>query len=190
MKTRTFVALAVNNEIRAGAALAVDRLQAVAPSFRWVAEENLHYTLHFLGDLTDTEVVETCDAVAAAAAEVAPFQLFAQGVGAFPSIDRPRTLWIGAGQGGESVARLHALLDQSFADLGFRGENRPYVPHLTIGKLPRQSRAPAGSLQDELSTLQDLDAGQMQVEEVTVFASQLRREGPEYHVLARTPLVG
>lgn len=190
MKTRTFIAVGVNDEIRAGALLAIEQLRATAPSFRWVAEENLHYTLHFLGDLTDQEVVDVCARVNRVADSCEPFSLQAAGVGAFPSVDRPRTLWVGAGRGAQEMIALQEALGQQLLDLGFRGENRRFVPHLTIGKLSGRGGRPPTDLASDLEKLATLDAGSMLVDQVTVFASKLHRDGPEYHVLARCDLVG
>ena len=41
---------------------------------------------------------------------------------------------------------------------------------------------------ERLSQLACFEAGETSVEEVTVFASRLRREGPAYHVLSRARL--
>jgi 2'-5' RNA ligase len=70
--------------------------------------------------------------------------------------------------------------------LGFRGENRAFVPHLTLGRV---NRGDAGRmLAERLEKLSDFDGGVMGVDAVTVFASELGRDGPTYHVLANAPL--
>ncbi|TWT77376.1 2',5' RNA ligase family [Posidoniimonas polymericola] len=187
MKTRTFIAVEASAEVRTGAVAAKQRLAAHGSDYRWVEKENLHFTLQFLGDITDQEIVDVCGRVTAAVEGFEPFEIAAQGVGAFPSADRPKTLWVGVGEGGEPFTELHAAIDDQLADLGFRGENRRYVPHLTIGRLIRNTR-PSRELADQLSSLADFEAGKMLVDAVTVFASQLRPDGPEYHVLARVTL--
>ena len=60
------------------------------------------------------------------------------------------------------------------------------MPHITLGRAGRNARP--RSLTAELAALADFDAGTMTVDEVTVFASQLTREGSEYRVLAHAPL--
>jgi 2'-5' RNA ligase len=186
MATRTFIAVTASTEVRAAAMDVIDLLRPAAGDVKWVTEENLHWTLQFLGDVEDTRIAEVCDRVAGAAAEVPTFDLEARGVGAFPSPDRPRTLWLGAGKGSDEMIRLYKAIDRPLSKRGFRGENRRFVPHLTLGRVGR-GRPPA-SLSEQLADLADFDAGTMCVDEVTVYASQLSREGPIYSVLSHAPL--
>jgi len=188
-KTRTFVAIDVSSEVKTHALELARRLKPHAGDLRWVAPDGLHYTLAFLGDLTDQELAEVCLQVGRVAEAFAPFALQAAGTGAFPDMDRPRTLWIGVGQGGEKLSELQAQLASALAELGYRSENRRFVPHLTIGKSGRSPDA-AVQLKPRLQEFAVYDAGTTDVTQLTVFASELSREGPEYHVLARCPLQG
>lgn len=188
-KTRTFIAIEVAPEVQARAADLVELLAPHTRNIRWVHEGTLHFTLSFLGDITDQDIVDVCTRVATVADHTEAFGLQAAGAGAFPSIERPRTLWIGAGAGRDALCQLQADLESALDDLGFRGERRRYVPHITIGKTTRTARA-AAELTPLLEELSGFDAGIMPVTEITVFASELHREGPEYHVLARRPLLG
>jgi 2'-5' RNA ligase len=177
------------DEAHAAALAAIDRLRSAAEGVKWVAPDHLHWTLQFLGDLDDREMAEACLRTVRVAARHRPFELGAFGVGAFPSIQRPRTLWVGAGQGAVEFCALQADVERSLYDMGFRGENRAFTPHLTIG---RAGRGPGGGapLAERLATLANFDGGVMSVDEVIVFASELGRDGPEYTVLARAPLGG
>lgn len=188
-KTRTFIAVEAGPEVRAAALAAIDRLRSAADNVKWVEPENLHWTLQFLGDLTDQEIADVCGRTTLAAAAHEGFAVAARGVGAFPQVERPRTLWLGAEQGGDAFCKLQARVEQSLADLGFRGERRRFVPHLTLGRVGRGSHG-GPVLAERIARLADYDGGSMAVDEVTVFASQLERSGPTYHPLARAPLGG
>jgi 2'-5' RNA ligase len=85
------------------------------------------------------------------------------------------------------MVALQADIEQALSSLGFRGENRKFVAHLTLG---RAGRGPGAGrmLSERLEKLADFDGGVMGVDAVTVFASELGREGPTYHVLAHAPL--
>lgn len=98
-KIRTFIAVELSEDVREAAVLLADELRPAAGSLRWVAPENLHWTLQFLGDVEDADIPEVCRRVAEAAAALSSFRLSARGAGAFPHPGRPRTIWIGAGQG-------------------------------------------------------------------------------------------
>jgi RNA 2',3'-cyclic 3'-phosphodiesterase len=186
-KTRTFIAIEATDEVHVAALTAIDRLRSATENVKWVEPENLHWTLQFLGDLTDVEMAEACLRTVRAAARHEGFTVEAKGVGAFPSIHRPRTLWLGAGEGGEKMCALQADIEQALSSLGFRGENRKFVPHLTLGRVGRGSDG-GKVLAERLAKLADFDGGVMGVDAVTVFASELGPEGPTYHVLAHAPL--
>jgi 2'-5' RNA ligase len=186
-KTRTFIAVDAVDEAHAAALAVIDRLRGAAEGIKWVEPENLHWTIQFLGDLDDREMAEACLRTVRAAAKHESFELAAHGVGAFPSIQRPRTLWLGAGEGSEQFCALQADIERSLYDLGFRGDSRPFTPHLTLGRTGR-GRGPGPALSERLAKLADFDGGVMNVDEVTVYASELGRDGPTYSVLARAPL--
>lgn len=188
-KTRTFIAIEAVDEVHGRALHAIDELASAAGDVKWVAPDNLHWTLQFLGDITDEVMAAACRIVGRIAASHGPFSLTAHGVGAFPKIERPRTLWLGADEGSEPLCALQDELEEALCELGFRGENRRFVPHLTLGRLGRYSRA-TPALVERLESLADFSGGSMAVDEVTVYASELERSGPVYHVLATAPLGG
>jgi 2'-5' RNA ligase len=190
-KTRTFLAVVPSPDIVERAERALLRLRRLSDTVKWVERANLHWTLHFLGDLDDQDLYEVCQAAERALANFEPFSLSAIGVGAFPSNDRPRTLWIGAGAGSEKLEQLHAALEAELRPLGFRGENRRYVPHLTLGRSARRlTMAETVALAEELAKLTDYDAASQMVDEVAVFASRLKREGADYTAIASIGLDG
>jgi len=188
-KTRTFVAIEAVDEVHSRALQAIDQLSGDADNVKWVMPDNLHWTLQFLGDISDEQMAEACRIVGRVAAQHEPFALTSVGVGAFPKVDRPRTLWLGAGQGGEKLCQLQAELEEGLNELGFRGENRRFVPHLTLGRLSRGSHGGL-ALTEQVLQMSDFDGGAMEVDEVKVYASILERGGPIYHVLSRAPLSG
>jgi 2'-5' RNA ligase len=186
MPTRTFIAVAVSPDVRQGALRLIETLRPAAGDVKWVDAENLHWTLQFLGNIDERDIPEVCEAVAKAAEEIEPFDVETRGAGAFPSADRPRTLWIGAGLGERNMSVLHAAIERRLRKRGYRGEERRFVPHITIGRARGKDRP--HSLANELAAHADYDAGTMLVDEVTVYASELGRDGPEYRVLSHAPL--
>ena len=186
-KTRTFVAIAASADVRERALQAITLLRESADNVKWVAKENLHWTLQFLGEVGDAEVAEVCRRVARVAERFEPFRLDAKGIGAFPKVERPRALWLGAGEGSETLCELQDAIEASLSVIGFRGERRRFVPHLTLGRVGRGNHG-GDRLVEKLQTLDRFDGETMQVENVIVYASELEREGPTYHVMARAEL--
>jgi 2'-5' RNA ligase len=186
--TRTFIAVELDPAVRSRAEELIGILSAADADVKWVETENLHLTLQFLGEVPDAELAAVCRAVEKGAAQVRPFDLEVGGAGAFPSSNRPRTLWIGAAAGTEQMADLHDHIALELADLGYQDEDRKFQTHLTIGRT--RSGKNVYALGQLLKQHVDFQAGRMCVEKATVFSSKLGRGGPIYEVLATAPLMG
>jgi 2'-5' RNA ligase len=186
---RTFVAVEIPEEIRHRAAALVERLRVAQAKVRWTDLASIHWTMNFLGDVPDTQIPAICDAVAAAAKPFTPFDLIVRGVGAFPGVGRPRTIWLGAGEGKEPLVYLQTALERQLATLGFRPESRRFQPHLTLGRV-RDASAGLAELAELLRKHADFDAGPMPVDEVVVFSSRLEKTGAVHERLGSAPLAG
>jgi 2'-5' RNA ligase len=173
--------------VRQAAAGLAEEFAAVASDVKWVEPENMHLTLKFLGDVENTEIHRVCQLAAEAVADEAPFRLQMYGAGAFPNVRRPRTIWIGAGDGSDATARLAKNLDKAMKKLGYRPEGRVFAPHLTLGRV-RRSGPWLAPLAELIQQYAERDLGHTTVEEVIVFSSELGREGATYDALARCPL--
>lgn len=186
---RTFVAVEVSESVRGHAAELVRKLKPSPVKVGWVEPANMHITLKFLGEQTDEAVADICRAVQEGAATVEPFEFSCVGAGAFPSLERPRTLWLGVTDGLAQLQGLHAAVDAALARLRFPKDRQRFLPHLTIGRV-REGGTGVRALVDGLRSLQDFEAGTTIVDEITVFSSELRPSGPVYEVLATAPLAG
>ena len=151
---------------------------------RWVAPENLHVTLKFLGDAPDVEIYEICRRVSEVASQHAAFAPRFVGVGAFPSPERPRTIWIGIDEGADVLEALHAGIDASLGDLGYPLEPRAYRAHLTIGRVSQRHRQ-TGALREQILQRENQEFGRATAIECLVMASELTSEGPKYSVMGR-----
>ena len=186
---RTFVAVEISSAVRRRAEELIEQLRGSPADVKWVEAQNLHLTLKFLGDVPSGEIARVCEAVQQGAGEAEPFELEVRGAGAFPNARRPRTLWLGSGDGEEEMVALHGHLEGPLKKLGFRGEHRRFHPHLTIGRVRRGGPGVA-QLGQLLQQHADFIAGRVQVSEVVVFSSQLDRTGPTYEPLSRAKLGG
>jgi 2'-5' RNA ligase len=188
-RIRTFIGLDVGDGIRQSAAALQNQLAATGAAVNWTAPANFHLTLQFLGDVDDRDLAGVCRAVAAGAAGEPPFRLRVSGLGAFPTPRRPKVLWAGVAEGGDEVRRLFAALELPLTALGvYRKEDRPYTPHLTLGRA--KDEAAGHALAPLLTKHRDWDGGRTEVDEVLVYSSELRRDGPDYAVIGRARLAG
>jgi RNA 2',3'-cyclic 3'-phosphodiesterase len=185
---RTFVALEIGKPIRARAEELIAVLSGTMADVKWVEPHNLHLTLKFLGEVHQREIAEVCQAVARGAAQVKPFELEVRGAGAFPTAARPRTVWLGAGEGAEPMVVLHDRVEAALAKLGYREEHRRFQTHLTIGRV-RGAGPGIAELGQLLLEHADFLAGSMTVQKLTVFCSTLTSDGPIYEVLGSAPLL-
>jgi 2'-5' RNA ligase len=186
-RIRTFVAIELGSDVRARAAALIERLRAAQADVKWVDPANLHWTLQFLGDVDTREIADVCQAVVTAVADLPVFEVEARGAGAFPDVNRPRTIWMGVSRGAEELTTLHGAIERGLFPLGFRAEKRRFVPHLTLGRV-RGGPDASADLAELLEQHGDYPGGMMDVAEVTVFSSDLSRAGPKYDVLATAPL--
>jgi 2'-5' RNA ligase len=162
-------------------------LAATGAKVSWVQRHNLHLTLKFLDEVPLESLPQVIAAVQKAAAALEPFELEIRQAGAFPSASRPRTLWLGTGQGSEPLGKLHAALESELKPLGFPKEHRRFAAHLTLGRV----RGPGPELHELAPLIQEnaeFSAGQFPVAELVVFSSQLTPQGPIYEALSRAAL--
>jgi 2'-5' RNA ligase len=184
---RTFVAVELTNPIRARAEELIASLADTSADVKWVEPHNLHLTMKFLGDVHQREIGDVCQAVMHGAADVQPFELEVCGAGAFPTAARPRTIWLGAGAGTESMVALHDKIETDLAELGYREEHRRFQPHITLGRV-RGEGPQIVELGEKLGRQADFVAGRMTVNRVAVFSSTLRFDGPVYERIGDFPL--
>ncbi|MGI9429806.1 MAG: RNA 2',3'-cyclic phosphodiesterase [Bythopirellula sp.] len=187
--TRTFIAIEANDSVYAQSLAAIELLRPLTDNVRWVAPDQLHWTLQFLGDVEDTEIYTVCRNVSQVAMGFENFELSGLALRAFPSIEKPRTIWLGAGEGSDTLCALQDHVEGRMADLGFRPDRQRFTPHLTLGRVQRGSHGGA-ALSAKLADLADFDGGAMEVDEVIIFGSELTRDGPIYHVQGRSALAG
>jgi 2'-5' RNA ligase len=186
---RSFIAVELSPNVRARAAQLIKALSAAEAKISWVQPQNLHLTLVFLGDVPLEEVPQICHAMNRAVAELPPFDLEVRGAGAFPDAARPRTVWLGVRRGEEEMIALHASLETALADVGYRPEGRRFRPHLTLGRV-RQAPRNSSVLIRLLEEHQDYLADVMSVSDITLFSSELTKDGPIYDPLGTAELGG
>ena len=188
-QVRTFIAVDVGSAIRRTATTLQKLLAQCGADVKWVEPENLHLTLIFLGEVDDRELHAVCRAVSKAVVRESPFPIRVAGVGAFPTPRRPKTIWAGITDGAENLARIHDLIEPPLVELGgYRREDRPYTPHLTLGRI--NGEANSNLIAAEIPKHLAWAGGHSAIEEILVIGSELRRGGPTYTILGRAPLEG
>jgi RNA 2',3'-cyclic 3'-phosphodiesterase len=130
---RIFVAVFPPQRVREALFRAARALPA-SKDFRLIGPEKLHLTLKFLGDVTEDDMSRVTLALGPLREGHEPFEVSTSGFGAFPSERRARILWTGVGEGSESLRAVAKTVEDLLEPAGFGREERPYVPHLTLGR--------------------------------------------------------
>lgn len=152
----------------------------------WVAPENFHITLKFLGGIDEARVQGVIDALHRAVAGHPPFAIDVGGLGAFPSLTRARVLWAGLLAGGDPLARLAGAVDAALGGLGFAREERAFSPHITLGRVREPRRALA--LAEALAASGARPFGRVTIDAAALMRSDLSPRGARYTALASVPL--
>ncbi len=180
---RTFLAIPLSDEVRSRVAKIRDELAAQFPGVRWVRPDTMHLTLRFFGDVSEESLEKIGDVVLSVGRLHPPFTLRIKGVGAFPSAVRPRVFWLGVD--GAPLKALYSALEKALANAGFPPEERPFSPHLTLGR-SRDRHVRTGA---DLGRYRETDGGVLTVDTVVLYESRLRPDGA-VHLPRRTVHLG
>jgi 2'-5' RNA ligase len=188
---RAFVAIELTDEAQAALLRLQSRLKPLAPphSVRWTALQNIHLTLHFLGDMPADAVEKIGGSLNGVAATYRPFSLTVSGLGCFPDMRRPRIIWVGVMGQTNSLEALQRDLGVSLQNaIDFSPDTRPYAPHLTIGRVnqdipTRQLTQLSQMLEQQSPTVGRLT--DLQVTEISLMQSELKPTGAVYTPLYR-----
>lgn len=179
---RAFIAVSIKPTQELAAFLA--RLRRLGGSVKTVADENLHITLRFLGQIEEVLLKPITDAVRDATRNTKAFDLNLVGVGAYPRLERPSVVWAGVDDSGILPTLVHRLA-KPLHDLGVGPEDRPWSAHVTLGRIKNK---PPTALCDLLNAHRSVPFGAVRVRSIDLLTSQLRSAGPIYTTAGRVLL--
>mgnify|MGYP005839686527 CR=1 FL=1 len=188
---RLFIALELPSELVASLEEVQAQLIRQTPprTVRWVQPGSIHLTLKFLGDSPVSQRISLEDALRRATNEHIPFRITAGGLGCFPNTNRPRVVWIGIRETANTLTALRDSVERFVAPLGYPTENRPFSPHLTLGRVNRDaSHAAIQKLGNLIAGISLGDLYTWTVTEVSLMRSELRPDGAVYTALHHAPL--
>ena len=188
---RLFAAVDPDPPVRAAVArtarAAASRLEGDAPgSIRWVAPEQMHVTLRFLGEVAEADA-DAVRGVFRVPFETGAFNARVSRLEHFPASGAPRVVWLGIDEGRDGMIAVRTELDRRLASVGCPPETRPFRAHLTLG---RMKQWPARSRHAVVRALSDVrpETPRWVIDRVTLYESRLTPRGARYHVLESAPL--
>lgn len=179
---RLFIGLKLPKKQKARIFRAARTLREEGLPVRWVDPENFHVTLKFLGEVRRDRVPAIEDALGRIASETPPFATSIGGFGAFPSVRRPRVIWVGVDASPE-LRCLKQDLEWTLSELGFDVETRAFHPHVTLGRARTNEGAGLFRGLDTLFSELHLN-GELRVHTVDLMESRLSPDGPTYSVVS------
>lgn len=161
---------------------------------RWVPQAQLHFTMKFLGEISEEGVAGAKAALLRAVrASGSPgptvpgaFRLELEGLGAFPPHGPARIVWAGCGAGAEALGALASAVEEAFAAGGFPPEARPFSAHLTLARV--KDPVAGRKLARALGSVPGEPFGSVAVSSLVLYRSELTPRGAEYAELLRVAL--
>jgi 2'-5' RNA ligase len=177
---RTFIAIPLPKECQ----LMLDQLQQSLRPYkadvRWVAIPSIHLTLKFLGEVDPEIIPKLSESLNDSTKSERSFKLRLNGLGCFPNLRNPRVIWCGITGEIDGLLRLQQKVENTCAEYGFSPEDRPFRPHLTLGRV--SGKRNLRPLLDCIKIGSDLECS-FQTNHFNVYRSILKPQGAEYTVL-------
>lgn len=188
---RLFIAIELPASLRAAIEDVQDDLRQEMPdrAVRWTRPESIHLTLKFLGDTPANQKDIVTRSISPITADYTPLLLEINGAGCFPKTGRPRIVWLGLDGDMDPLRALQASVEDALALLGFPREDRPFSPHLTIGRMQRNtSSGDARAVRQAIETTMIGRVGAWTAGAVSLMYSELRPDGARYTCLHEAAL--
>ena len=167
---RLFVALDLPRSLR-------ERLSWMAgglPGARWVAPENYHVTLRFIGELPGWRAEEVD--IALAGLRAPGFTLQLAGIGTHEKGGKVNALWAGV-ERNLQLDHLQTKIETALQRAGLERERRRFVPHVTLARL---DSIPEAKVAAWVAGHNLFRSDPVPVEHFTLFSSRLGKEQAAY----------
>ena len=179
---RSFIAVDLPDEIRSHLQQIIQSLRNEIPqrTVRWVAVNNVHLTLMFLGDVPAVNLQQIRENLSSEIPLYSQCDIQIAGVGAFPSTRRPRVIWVGV-EYDKALKDIWSGIQRRMNYLGFPRDSRPFAPHLTIGRINRiATHDDIQLISHEIQEKKSVQVGSAQISSVHLYQSELKMGGSVY----------
>lgn len=185
---RSFLAIELPEALRNRIGEVQKELKSTKADVRWVRPEQIHLTLKFFGNIEAPQIELITQAIEEEVriTQAAPIEV--QGMGAFPSLNHPKVIWVGIKDEKKILIPLQQRLEQRLQRIGFELENRTFRPHLTLGRV--RSNRGREELVRRMERHKEEGFGFFLLERVVLFKSDLTPQGPIYTALRELRLGG
>ena len=177
--SRVFLSIDIDDEVLLSRITHIQSsLDRKSAKMKLVERENIHFTLRFLGDTPHTKIEKIREELLEI--RYKPFTIRIHSVGAFPSANRPRVIWVGVSDNAERITDLKLDIDDRLGNLGY-SRDRKFHAHATIARV-RNVRDRI-RIKENIESLAQETVGTMPVECFRMTKSTLTSSGPVYETL-------
>ena len=190
---RAFLAVELSQKLRAElAALQQELMQSIEPEMQrdmrisWVPPAKMHLTIKFLGDMDEQLLDPLLGVVERAIGSQPSVNVPLERLGAFPSPQSPRVLWVGPsehwerGTEAKRMVEVRGAIEEAGESMGFLREAKPFSPHLTLARIKMGERRIGAALAKSGVLDRPLSLGSLAVESVVLIKSELKPAGSVY----------
>ncbi len=187
---RAFFAIDLSIEIRSAIQqILIDFKKNSRLPIRWSPVENIHITLKFLGDVTESQVMLLEQNLPGLLAKTSQFPVEVGKLGAFPKLDQPRVIWIGC-RFTDAGMQMQRSLEEALFELGFQKDERRFSPHLTLGRVANHAQSSDLAAISQLIRQKQIGSlGTINANDIHLFRSDLTPTGAKYRILRSFPLL-
>lgn len=189
-RLRTFVAITLPDDIHENLSVIITALKNKIDDrvVRWVIPRNIHLTLKFLGEIPENALPVLKVELEREVIMQECFSLSIQRIGAFPTLRKPRVIWVGVAEPRELMA-LQAQVEAVTRMLGYDPEHRRFSAHLTLGRINRYvSDQQVLQFGEVLSSIEIGELGNFNVQSIEIYKSDLTAGGSIYTKMHSLPL--
>lgn len=140
---------------------------------RWVRDDGYHITLKFFGEIDEHTGLKIRERIEPIGNHHHSFEAQLKAVDAFPHKKKARVIVVTFEKGVDNMQNIFNDIEDSLADIGIEREDRPYTPHITLGR--RKILLPL--LEKEIVPLEQKI---FTVQTIILVQSTLTREGAYY----------
>ncbi len=175
---RLFVAIPLTESLITSISKFSTTLQKIDLDGNFVSQNQLHFTIKFLGNIDEDKIAIIINLLQKATSQFKKFPTSITGVGAFPSLDRIQTVWIGAQS--KELLTLYQTIQTTLNPI-CQEEHQDIIPHLTILRVKSGKNKP--QLQAAIGKWSRHEFGTLMIDKVILYESILTPQGPKYTIL-------
>ncbi len=183
---RLFVAIDIDKENKDSLWERAQKLKNFDFKASFPKKENYHITLKFLGEVDEESIPRIKEALNRASQGIAPFEIILSKRGVFPGHRQPKVVWIGIEEKTGKLKKLFENIERELEKLGFKRENREFLPHLTLARV--KNIKPQGKKQLLEFCNEEDYVGKVKVNKFSLYQSILDPRGAIYKKIAEFSL--